>query len=305
MNASSEITSIAVDWGTTNLRCWGLSPELEVIGENDSADGMARIAGNEGDFESALLNLIEPWLGPGITPVVACGMVGARNGWSEVPYRAIPCPAQLLPQPIPSQSARIKVRVVPGVCQPSPADVMRGEETQIAGLLFSQPDFTGMMCLTGTHSKWVNLTSGGVIQSLRTFPTGEWFSLLTLESTLRFTLAPDGFEEPAFLEALHFAFSKPEAVPSECFALRAGALLHDLDGITARSHLSGFLIGQEFAGARSMGLLKDSITLAGAPSLVQLYRSGLESLDCRVESFDAEELTLAGLRSCLASGSIS
>ena len=302
MNASREITSIAVDWGTSNLRCWGLSPELEVLGEADSNDGLNRIAREKGDFESALLHLVDPWLGSGTTPVVACGMVGARNGWCEVPYRDSPCPARLTAKPIPSRSSRIRVMVVPGVSQSSPADVMRGEETQIAGLLSTRPDFAGMVCLTGTHAKWVEVASGGVLQCFRTFPTGEWFSLLALESTLRFTLAPDGFDEPSFLESLQFAFSKPGEVPSECFALRAEALLHDLDGITARSRLSGLLIGQEFAGARSMGLLRDSITLIGAPPLVNLYRSGLESLDCRVAPFDAEELSLAGLRSFFSRG---
>lgn len=301
MNASRGITSIAVDWGTSNLRCWGLSQELEVLDQADSTDGLNRITREKADFETALLNLVGPWLGSGTTPVVACGMVGARNGWSEVPYRTAPCPARLTAQPIPGRSSRIRVMVVPGVSQSSPPDVMRGEETQIAGFLSSRPDFTGMLCLPGTHAKWVELLSGGVLQSFRTFPTGEWFSLLALESTLRFTLAPDGFDEPSFLESLQFAFSKPGEVPSECFALRAEALLHDLDGIRARSRLSGLLIGQEFAGARSMGLLRDSVTLIGAPPLVNLYRSGLESLDLRVDPFDSEELTLAGLRSFFAS----
>ncbi len=43
-------------------------------------------------FEPALLRLISPWLGAGVTPVLAAGMVGARQGWLEAPYRTVPCP---------------------------------------------------------------------------------------------------------------------------------------------------------------------------------------------------------------------
>ncbi len=38
--------------------------------------------------------LVEAWLPyEGTIPVVACGMVGARQGWAEAPYAATPCQA--------------------------------------------------------------------------------------------------------------------------------------------------------------------------------------------------------------------
>ncbi len=82
------------------------------------------------------MRLIEPWLAAGrVTPVIACGMVGSRQGWLEAPYRAVPCtpldPGSLVA--VPTRDPRISVRLVPGLKQAKPADVMRGEETQIAG----------------------------------------------------------------------------------------------------------------------------------------------------------------------------
>ncbi|MEL6785593.1 MAG: GDP-mannose 4,6-dehydratase, partial [Pseudomonadota bacterium] len=46
-----------------------------------NADGMGTL--DRDGFEPALLRLIEPWLGQGAMPVLACGMVGARQGWFE------------------------------------------------------------------------------------------------------------------------------------------------------------------------------------------------------------------------------
>ncbi len=53
-------------------------------------------------------------------------------------------------------------RILPGVCQRAEAvqDVMRGEETQLLGLLGLKPGFEGTVILPGTHSKWVELRGG-------------------------------------------------------------------------------------------------------------------------------------------------
>ena len=58
-----------------------------------------------------------------------------------------------------------RVRLLPGVCQRSAGaeDVMRGEETQLLGLLGMQPDFEGVVVLPGTHSKWVDIRGGRIV----------------------------------------------------------------------------------------------------------------------------------------------
>jgi len=43
-------------------------------------------------YEAALLALIGDWLASeGATSIVACGMVGAQQGWIEAPYLVVPC----------------------------------------------------------------------------------------------------------------------------------------------------------------------------------------------------------------------
>ena len=60
-----------------------------MLAEATSDDGMGKLTRD--GFEPALLRLIGPWLAGWPGPVVACGMVGSRQGWCEAPYRAVPC----------------------------------------------------------------------------------------------------------------------------------------------------------------------------------------------------------------------
>ena len=106
---------IAVDWGTTNLRAFGMGRD-GVVAQAMSEDGMGRL--DRDGFEPALLRLIGPWLRDGqVTEVIACGMVGSRQGWHEAPYRAVPC-APLDAESLvtaPTRDPRIRVRLVPGL----------------------------------------------------------------------------------------------------------------------------------------------------------------------------------------------
>ena len=106
--------------------------------------------------------------------VVASGMVGSALGWHEVPYVDASVPLQDLGRHVfrvPDAPGDATVVLVPGYCIRNSAgvpDVMRGEETQIAGALALRPAFDGVLCLPGTHSKWVHLSAGEVV-SFQTF----------------------------------------------------------------------------------------------------------------------------------------
>ncbi len=76
---------IAVDWGTTHLRAWAIDEDQAVLAKATSDKGMGNLAPDE--FEPALLDRIGNWLRGGhVTQVIACGMVGARQGWVEADY---------------------------------------------------------------------------------------------------------------------------------------------------------------------------------------------------------------------------
>ncbi|MFN4153923.1 MAG: 2-dehydro-3-deoxygalactonokinase [Paracoccaceae bacterium] len=285
---------IAVDWGTSNLRAWAMGPE-GILASAASDDGMGRLARDQ--FEPALLALIAPWLGAGVVPVIVCGMAGSRQGWFEAPYRVVPCTpldrAGLVRVPV--VDARIAVHIAPGLKQTRPADVMRGEETQIAGALALHPGFDGVMCLPGTHSKWAQISAGEVV-SFQTFMTGELFALLSEQSVLRHGMAGKGWDDAAFDSGLSDALSRPDRIGAQLFTLRAEGLIADLPPESARARLSGLLIGVELAAAKPYWL-GQPVTLIGTEALCHSYARALSAQGVTARILPDTECTLAGLAS--------
>ncbi|MDA0722271.1 MAG: 2-dehydro-3-deoxygalactonokinase [Proteobacteria bacterium] len=284
---------IAVDWGTTKLRAFAMGPE-GVRATAQSAEGMGSLAREE--FEPALIGLIEPWLGPDVTPVLACGMVGSRQGWHEAPYRSVPCaplePGQMVSVPV--RDARITVQIAPGLKQVSPADVMRGEETQLAGALTLHPGFDGAICLPGTHSKWGRISTGEVV-GFQTYLTGEMFALLSEQSVLRHGMAED-WDDSAFDQGVAEGMARPERLMAQLFRLRAEGLIAGLTGGAARARLSGLLIGAELAATKGwwLGL---PVLLVGTEGLARLYARALVPQGVTATVLPATECTIAGLSS--------
>lgn len=289
---------IAVDWGTSNLRAWALG-QGQILDHATSNEGMGSLTRE--DFEPALLRLINGWLPRGkVTPVIACGMVGSRQGWIEAPYRATPCtpvdPANLMA--VPTRDPRLKMQIVPGLQQGQPADVMRGEETQIAGALALNPDFDGVLCLPGTHNKWVHVSAGEVV-SFQTFMTGELFALLSTQSVLRHGMAGEGSDDAAFDLGLSDALSRPDRIGAKLFSLRAEGLLNGLPPVAARSRLSGLLIGVELAAAKPYWL-GQPVSIIGNEGLARAYARALAAQGAAPHILPATDCTLAGLAAARA-----
>jgi 2-dehydro-3-deoxygalactonokinase len=281
---------IAVDWGTSHLRAWAMSERDEVLSEARSDRGMGRLAPHE--FEPALLDLVDPWLGD-LTEVLACGMVGSRQGWTEAPYVAVPCkPLDIVPVTAPTRDHRLRLRIVPGVKQDTPADVMRGEETQIAGWLSRAPGFDGVLCLPGTHTKWVEISAGEIV-SFRSFMTGELYASLSEHTVLRHSLG-EGWNDAAFAEAVGETLSRPETLAARLFSIRAEGLLRGPDPAAATARLSGLLIGAELAGARPWWLGRD-IAVIGSDRTTAVYGAALEQQGLAPRILDGSEMTRAGL----------
>jgi 2-dehydro-3-deoxygalactonokinase len=297
MNDRSEIRPawVAVDWGTSNLRAWAMGDAGQVLAEATSDDGMGKL--QREDFEPALLCLISPWLADQDLQVIACGMVGSRQGWREAPYRSVPCTpldaADLVAAPV--TDGRLTVRIAPGLKQTTPADVMRGEETQIAGALRLMPGYDGIFCLPGTHSKWVHVSAGEVV-SFQTFMTGEMFALLSEASVLRHGMQGTGWDDAAFDAGVQEALSRPERIGARLFALRAEGLIAGLQADAARARLSGLLIGIELAASKPYWL-GQPVTLIGAEKLSRAYSRALAAQGIVAKALSAQDCTLAGLAS--------
>ena len=97
---------------------------------------------------------------------------------------------------------------------------MRGEETQIAGVLCQHKEFTGVLCLPGTHSKWA-LSQAGEVVSFNTFMTGELFALLSKQSVLRHSVIDDQWSDEAFQQGVSDGFNNPAQFTGALFSVRA------------------------------------------------------------------------------------
>ena len=97
---------------------------------------------------------------------------------------------------------------------------MRGEETQLAGLLAKNPNFEGTVCLPGTHSKWAEV-SGGQVRSFQTLMTGELYALLAKQSVLKHSVDREKWNDDAFLEAIEVGLRNPGEAFAKLFSIRA------------------------------------------------------------------------------------
>src|SRR5260221_13672100 len=122
-------------------------------------------------------------------------MVGSRQGWREAPY--VDCPA-----PLAAVAAGIirtddgALAIVPGVRTRDGngiPDVMRGEETQLAGAVSGSEDRV-LAVLPGTHCKWALVEKGRLVD-FATFMTGEMYDVLLNHSILG-RLAQPAAEQP-------------------------------------------------------------------------------------------------------------
>ena len=303
MSNLSDITLIAADWGTSNLRIWGIDHRGQVIDTINNGKGMASLIPSE--FEPYLISLIESWLpkeGNAKCPIIICGMAGAKNGWKEAAYLKAPCPPinkKKIIQ-VETDDQRISVSIVPGIMQTSPPDVMRGEETQIAGYLSKNPDFDGIICLPGTHTKWAHISANEIV-SFKTFMTGEIFLSLSERSILKTSVQSNDFDSTSFLEAFEDTYSNPALLSSKLFGLRAADLLENTSTKFLKSKLSGYLIGCELAGAKSYWL-GQNIIMIGNNDLCILYQKALKKLGMNATIENTQNVTLDGLKQVISDG---
>jgi 2-dehydro-3-deoxygalactonokinase len=291
---------IAADWGTSHLRlalCDAEGQPLEVRKGPGASEARGRFAEI---FDAEIAGWRRKH---GELPAVLSGMVGSSFGWAEVPY--LPCPAdldELADNPVP---IRDRVFIVPGMRCSNPLgapDVMRGEETQLLGArrIDSSLDVgKQLICMPGTHTKWVSLHSG-VVQEFLTAPTGEMFAMLCEHSVLvRDQATPVEHRAAEFERGLAEAARHPE-VPllHRLFQSRSLRLDKQLSAEGAASWMSGLLIGTDVGGALSLFDGHDAsapVYVIGAAQLAQTYSMALARRGRKAVCIDGERAALAGL----------
>ncbi|MCM8741158.1 2-dehydro-3-deoxygalactonokinase [Pseudomonas koreensis] len=309
---------IALDWGTTSLRAYKLAAGAVVLDQRALSSGIMQLPKtsrviNGGEcadgFELAFEDACGDWLDaqPDL-PVIACGMVGSAQGWREAAYCETPANVAHLGNSLQTLvSLRgTRVHIVPGVIQRSRLpNVMRGEETQVLGVLQNLPVDAGddlLIGLPGSHSKWVDVVDG-CITHFDTFMTGEVFAVLSEHSILgRTQQQGTAFDGQAFDRGVQVALSADGelGVLSTLFSARTLGLTGELAPTAQADYLSGLMIGHELAALATVQRRRrnntnlPSIILIGNSQLCARYSRALDACGFAQVTL-AEQATERGL----------
>lgn len=304
---------LSCDWGTTSFRLRLVDTGTgAVLCESLSGEGIRSVyhawvedGAEEHRRAGFYLAIIKQHIGllqqqhPGMKkelPVVISGMASSTIGIKELPYTPIPFftdGSNLLVEKIAKTGFFAhELFIISGACTAS--DVMRGEETQLAGCAGENPEASQFFIFPGTHSKHV-LAEGGKVLAITTYMTGELFSLMADHSILASSVQPgsDAVQAAnAFQEGVTAAQGRP--LSHALFLVRTNQLFKRFSLQDNYHYLSGLLIGAELGSlqAKPPALL----TISGEEKILPSYIAALDVLGIRsvIKTIDAATASIRG-----------
>lgn len=185
---------ICIDGGTTNtrlslVRCGEILDTVKLQVGARSAIGNPTLL--EDSIRSGIVQLLKQndLQESRISCILAAGMITSEFGLYELPHITAPAGLPELRQGIKTVAlphiSSIPFRFIPGIKTPGDvlenADMMRGEEAELAGLFRGE----GVYVLPGSHSKIIFTDATGAILDFRTMLTGEMLAALAQNTILR------------------------------------------------------------------------------------------------------------------------
>ena len=277
---------IGVDWGTTSFRAFRITREGTIRDSRAGPRGIMNVP--DARFADTLREEIGPWLAAGEHHVLLSGMVGSRQGWKEAPY--LPCPAgapEIAAALVDIEFDWAQVKLVPGLSatdEAGIAEVMRGEETQVVGVLDALGG-SGLACLPGTHSIWVRVEARR-ITGFTTQMTGEVFGALRGHTILARMMREGPADGAPFDQGVRRS-GDAGGLLHHVFGVRALTLAGRLAETDSAAYLSGILIGHEVRAALS-GQHGTVVHVIGGPELTALYARAISACGGFPERHDGE-----------------
>jgi 2-dehydro-3-deoxygalactonokinase len=295
---------LCCDWGTSSfrLRLIDLSNH-EVTGEVRSGDGIASTfngwqSRTGGDhvirsvfFRNYLKSQIDILSGKlsfeleGIAIVIS-GMASSSIGMEEISYGNLPYATDGSMAGIryfdASEDFAHEIMLISGV--KSELDVMRGEETQLVGLvglteLSSFKNKDAIYIFPGTHSKHMYVKENQMVD-FQTFMTGEVFKVMTTYSILKDSVESIVESELNNQDIKYFNVGVKQSEASNIlnglFKVRTNQLFNKMTKKQNAFFLSGLLIGNEL---RHLTTKENwELVLCSGNNLNNLYRLGIDAL---------------------------
>lgn len=293
---------LSCDWGTSSFRLRLVETgSLNIIAEEKSGDGIAgtyqqwqQTSLPREEFFAAIINqqidalAKETGISLHDVPVVLSGMASSSIGMIELPYKALPFGGEDL-------AVHISHRFIIVSGASNGHDVMRGEESKVAGCLTLLPDADAeqWLLLPGTHPKHIVVHNKQAVR-FQTFMTGEFFDLLSTHSILAASVGIDSTLEESltsFTEGVQAGCS--DNLLHAAFMVRTNQLLKKMPAGHNRFYLSGLLIGAELKAVPA----DVEVYLVAGPQHTPLYTAACEVLGIKVAAvIDADEALVRGQR---------
>ncbi len=286
------MTILTIDGGTTNTRLYRMT-DGEILEIRKLSTGIRDTLTPPGrdayitalTKEIAAVTVVEP------TPeaIVCSGMIGSATGLALCPHILAPVSFEtlakkLLPVSLPDVSP-LPFYFVPGlktwdsaagsasVDNLSEMDIMRGEETEMCGIL-SKMGLSGncTLVLPGSHMKYISVDETYRITGFRTALTGEMLRALTEHTILHSSLA-DGFTKNLHTDGLldGAKLAKKLGIAGALFKVR----VLDMAVSPEKEYLFSFLLGILLSeDVDWLGRSGSAITVAGS----EPFRSGYVTL---------------------------
>lgn len=289
-----------IDGGTTNTRSfiWKdgvlVSDAKAAIGVRNSA-----IDGNNSRLVAAVRTTLEEAAVKAgiavddISLVLAAGMLTSEAGLCSIAHRTAPVSLDALagamvrkelpaicPQPI---------WFVPGVRNADPEgltpdtildmDMMRGEETEAAGLLaYAAPEGPAVFVLPGSHNKYVMIDAQGNMQGCLTTLAGEVLNSLTKDTILADTLDSSfasSFDAAAFAKGV--GDQERLGFLHGAFMTRILGMFSHYTPLMAQNYLLGLILADDLYSLRHSriftGCEKAVFVIAGKPVMQKAYEA--------------------------------
>ncbi len=268
---------VAIDWGTSSFRAWLIEHD-QIRDFIETDHGVKNFP--SGEHAAYLEKILASWNG-NYNFIISIGMIGSSIGMHETKFSKLPIDVQRVSSTlIMVPDSDPPLFIVPGVSKPG--DVMRGEESQsLAAHLDS-----GLVVLPGTHSKWVKIQKGNIVD-FQTYLTGELFELLRNHSTLSKATESSSkiITSKDFFEGLD---ANSSDLTHNLFTIRA-SWLQGKSAEASREFLSGLLIGAEIKSAKTW-CDSDQAVIVASDSLAQLYVAALTHFGIKAEINNSQNL---------------
>ena len=306
---------IIIDGGTTNTRFCLLDRSQVIDTETVQAGAGSAVApGSNPELVQAVrktIRTLEEKHACKVREIFASGMITSPTGLHEVPHLAAPAGLTDLTQGIkrivlPVISDAITFNFVPGIKAEEAStglpEIIRGEETEVMGLLDSLPaaESDAEILHFGSHHKQIHVTDGKITAITSTL-TGELFWAVRNHTILRSSLASttEYAPVPAFVLA-GFRAAETDGLSRTLFTARlqdlfAGASIHEV-----ASYVYGAMVQGDVMAFAKKGLRGENpLILYGRSAFIRAFLICADTGGRDVRSLSYEESEGLSLRGML------